>query len=790
MTGRAIRPAHLNKRFKELVGRDVPDFAKTHILDHIHPDDRKPLVDGAIAAFAKGCDVIYDARILCGDGEYRQFHVVGRRAGDDGKRTSVYATFTPITDEEKAMREMFPVALKSMMSSSSDFSFVKDKNFKYITCSKSFAKLLGYKSEKSLIGKTDYDIIDKEYADRYRKGDVELIDGTHSRLAFSDELARRDGSPIFIDYRKYPLYDSSGSVIGILCMGRDVTETRKVNENLKLMTDNISCGLATYIVTPTGAKIAYFNEGLCALLGFTREEYEKAAGADAMSRVFEEDKPTIIKFIKTILSGAKLGEPLEYIYRVHVNGGGAKWVDHRAIPTERRGDTVVVNSVLYDITKQKETEEKLRMSEEQYRLAMAHNGNYICRYDVADKSVNMSPDVAAEFSMPERVTNVPYAPVKSGSIAPESAEDYIKFYEGILRGGKTGAASFKAKTVRGWRWLRARYTTVFSDDGKPVSAVVSMTDETELHEKEAESKAAREKERIFRMVAQHSNRSVHRYDIPTRTQYAEASGLNKPRMPKVIENLPESLIEKGDILPESAEDARKFFRDIHSGKSEGEATLHIRVNEDESIWADVRYSIIEYDADGELPVTAAISYKDITNELLAMRKVQEKADTDGMTGVLNREAALDAIERRLMGEANGEKCLLLIADIDDLKTINDTLGHPGGDKAICLLADTLKGHFRRTDIIGRIGGDEFIVFIENIESDERRHKIVGSLMKKLAGAWLDDDKKFPLRASVGVVAGEAGKDTFKALYKKADIALYSVKRKDKNDFAFYEPKMG
>lgn len=94
--------------------------------------------------------------------------------------------------------------------------------------------------------------------------------------------------------------------------------------------------------------------------------------------------------------------------------------------------------------------------------------------------------------------------------------------------------------------------------------------------------------------------------------------------------------------------------------------------------------------------------------------LREKASVDGLTGALNRKAA----EQKINTLMQDKECkgYLLMLDIDDFKTVNDTMGHAIGDLALITLVKLLKEHFRREDIIGRLGGDEFIVFMTNIEN--------------------------------------------------------------------------
>lgn len=156
------------------------------------------------------------------------------------------------------------------------------------------------------------------------------------------------------------------------------------------------------------------------------------------------------------------------------------------------------------------------------------------------------------------------------------------------------------------------------------------------------------------------------------------------------------------------------------------------------------------------------------------------AKTDGLSGLLNKEAARTEIASRLKHRPNGQCDALFIIDVDNFKSINDTLGHIEGDRTLRMFAQCLKNTFRESDIVARFGGDEFIVYMEKIESpgileskaslilEQTNNIIVGNL-----GA---------MRCSIGVAAIHEGRPGFEAVFKRADEALYRSKGEGKDRF--------
>lgn len=158
-----------------------------------------------------------------------------------------------------------------------------------------------------------------------------------------------------------------------------------------------------------------------------------------------------------------------------------------------------------------------------------------------------------------------------------------------------------------------------------------------------------------------------------------------------------------------------------------------------------------------------------------------RATTDAMTGLLNREATRAIIETGLSGGQPGP--LLLLLDMDNLKDINDTHGHPTGDRAILILTEQLRAIFPNADAIGRIGGDEFMIFLREAGSEAQARAQLEALRQRLVQA--SQGKRATLRCSVGGAFARAGED-YASLYRRADEALYHVKRNGRDGYAFYK----
>ena len=153
---------------------------------------------------------------------------------------------------------------------------------------------------------------------------------------------------------------------------------------------------------------------------------------------------------------------------------------------------------------------------------------------------------------------------------------------------------------------------------------------------------------------------------------------------------------------------------------------------------------------------------------------------DLATGLFNKKTTERLVEAELAHKHNGA---MLLVDIDNFKNVNDKLGHITGDQYILSLANILKSTFRQNDIIGRIGGDEFMVFLKGNHDKEIAIKKAKILYEKIEKFNLENPSECPLHTSVGIsLAG--GNTDFKTMYEKTDNALYKAKELGKNRVYF------
>jgi diguanylate cyclase (GGDEF)-like protein len=182
--------------------------------------------------------------------------------------------------------------------------------------------------------------------------------------------------------------------------------------------------------------------------------------------------------------------------------------------------------------------------------------------------------------------------------------------------------------------------------------------------------------------------------------------------------------------------------------------------------------------------------EDITERKNAEARISRLARYDELTALPNRVNFRDEIERLLAISHSAERLsALLFVDLDQFKQVNDTLGHPCGDQLLCAVADRLREMLRPEDFVARFGGDEFVVFQQNILSNEDAAGLARRIVDRLSERYKIDNHLVEIGASVGIAMTLPAGISADTLLKNADMALYRAKADGRGTFCFFRDEM-
>ena len=187
------------------------------------------------------------------------------------------------------------------------------------------------------------------------------------------------------------------------------------------------------------------------------------------------------------------------------------------------------------------------------------------------------------------------------------------------------------------------------------------------------------------------------------------------------------------------------------------------------------------------PFKPEIMLRRIANTLQTVGQIQDlkkTSTTDALTGLFNKAASeeeLAKICKRSVGS-------LMMIDLDSFKLVNVIHGHAMGDKILIAFADILRAAFRSSDLIGRMGGDEFVSFCDGVQEETAislKTQFINEKITEAAKRLMGEDMNIPLGASIGCVLVPNSGTNFAELYKMADKALYTVKQNGKHGYSIF-----
>lgn len=376
---------------------------------------------------------------------------------------------------------------------------------------------------------------------------------------------------------------------------------------------------------------------------------------------------------------------------------------------------------------------------------------------------------------------IPYVDNITVTLFEKDEEEIFRLAEESIKTGKPfyyEAQGYRFDNSVGWFSIRARVVDFIKSSGTVFLA--SITDVSDR--KHLENKLAVDRER-YRILEETTSEFLFEYII-AEDKMIFSPGKNIPE--KVIENY-NMFVRKSPLVYEG--DIDIFISALNKAchkKIRGCVEYRTRViDETQFKWCRTYYSSVADEHGNVISVLGRI--QDISDEISRINQIQHLAETDNLTDMLNKTAAVEKIESEI--ENRNGSGFMIVADIDNFKYINDRYGHNQGDVTLKNTAELLKKHFS-DGIIGRFGGDEFIIYIYDV-SEAELHDKAEQLLKETKSTFytaapLENPsvtEKYAVTLSIGASWHPTfGSDRlkFNDYFITADKAMYKAKKDGKN----------
>lgn len=430
----------------------------------------------------------------------------------------------------------------------------------------------------------------------------------------------------------------------------------------------------------------------------------------------------------------------------------------------------------------------LRQSQERYRIAVSQIGSCIWEFDIASSQILQPNNALAVYGLEGTIQNVPQSFIESGFICPESAKDFEEMFSNIRQGKKHSDCIVQIQPPKGLRrWVHIKHTSVYDENGLPVKAIGTLEDIT------TERMALLKSEQEIQYRNAFTANALYTYEVNI-TQNCILSGSKK-----------ELFFMELDIYKTTYDQQLEYFACTYvfapdqelfkTTFSRAAVTTAYKENRHElrvdyrfitahgTIWMRNEMYLIEEPLSGD--ICAFGSMKDIDEKKRKELMLKEQAQRDPLCKLYNRRV-FEAKVNEAIQEAPQSLHALFLIDVDHFKNINDTFGHTYGDSILRDTAEKMQSILRKTDLIGRIGGDEFVVFVKEIPSYDFSIQKAEQLCSILKADRSVEGQLCRISVSIGVAVVPVHGTDFNVLYKNADRALYRSKRNGRNQYNIQE----
>jgi diguanylate cyclase (GGDEF)-like protein len=302
-----------------------------------------------------------------------------------------------------------------------------------------------------------------------------------------------------------------------------------------------------------------------------------------------------------------------------------------------------------------------------------------------------------------------------------------------------------------------------------------------------EQKKAQEKtqldEQCFRILAEHTGKAVVEWDYSAKIMYSSNFEKAIGRKPlKDILRSADDAIDAGAVHPDDCDLYRKTFSDTVNGRDFKDLRLRMRATDEDYQYYSLS-SVVVRDAQGK-PYKSIAFLENIDGQVRRENLLLQKANTDPLTGFYNKAAAETFISEIMLSSANGAEHALMCVDLDNFKSINDLFGHLFGDEVLKEAAGNMKNLFRSDDVLGRFGGDEFVIFVRAVPNIDFVKEKAAELNRRLNKTYEKNGVECTVSASIGIAVFPSDGTAYSVLHQKADEASYAAKKSGKNTYRF------
>ncbi len=532
-------------------------------------------------------------------------------------------------------------------------------------------------------------------------------------------------------------------------------------------------GVGIYIVQER--KFVYASPTFLAVSGYTLDELE---GKYPLDLVHPDDREFVRQKAVESLKG-KASEP--YQYRFLKKNGEVAWIVEQVTSVQYQGKPATVGSFM-DITEYKRLEEELRRSEERYRTIMDEMNETYFEVDLRGRYTVVNEAICRNTGYTrEQLIGASY---KLTTVA-EDMDNTFRAFNRMYQTGEPvrGMRSRYISTTGEVRWVEMSAFPMRNEKGEIIGFRGVAEDITERVKAEEE---LRQSEERYRTLLEEMDEAYYEVDLRGNFTFANDA------LCRLLGYSREEIIGLNYRAYTPQDDWENIYRAYNSVYRTGTSLRWYPMTQ---LTKDGRKLYVENSVlplrneSGEIIGFRGIS-RNVTERKILEQKLSEMATHDPLTGLPNRVLLDDRLNMGLaQAQRNGSRLAVMMLDLDWFKRVNDTYGHGVGDQLLKLVAERLAGNLRKSDTVGRMGGDEFVLLLPQIGAIEDATKVAQKILDSFAEPFAINGHKLNVTTSIGIAIYPESGDRADLLLTNADTAMYHAKEEGRARYKLFTPDL-
>ena len=761
---------YVNPFFEELSGYTMQELAGTPSLNLVHPDDSDLIRKKVSSILKKNSKAnTYEYRFIKKNGE--AMWVLERITSMEymGQRAAM-GSFMDI-NQRKVLEDALAASeerYRTILEQMHDGCYGLDLDGNYIFINEGVCRDLGYTREE-LIGKNASVFLPKENIKARKKEFIEVLRTGKSKTNAVSKVTRKDGTVFYMESSISLLKGPGGEPAGYLCVGRDITERKALEEALAASEERYRTTLEqmldSYYEVDLSGNFTFLNAAACWNLGYEKGEldgknYRVIMPEDEIDRLFG----AFHKVYET-------GKPdLGFSHRVMRKDRSIGFAESSiSLLKDKQGHPIGFTCIGRDVTERKKLEDDLRRSEEKYRTMLEQMQDGYYEVDLKGTYTFANTAAGNLLGIPkEQIIGTNYR----GITPPDEVGRLFQAYNQVFKSGIPNTGFAHTITIKDDQSIQVESSIDVrkNERGEVIGFKSVVRDVTERKMLEAALRLSEEK---YRTILEEMADAYYEVNLAGNFTFVNEAttrhtGYTAEELTKM--NFRQVTYEE-DINP-----VFTAYNNVFRSGEPNKGYAHRMVRKDGTVgYVEAAVSVLK-DKQGAIVGFRCVS-RDVTERKMLEQKLADMATHDFLTGLPNRILLNDRFQVALaQANRNNYKLGIMSLDLDHFKEVNDTMGHAVGDEFLKAVGTRLSNILRSSDTVARLGGDEFLLLLQEIHYPEDAILIAEKIIDSCKEPLRINGHQLNISTSIGIAIYPDNGEDMDTLMRKSDAAMYFSKR--------------